>query len=135
MPRILIGIALIGTILMSAETAVSYTDSIKAWQKHRDAGLRIENSWLTLVGLFWLKPGDNTIGSAATNDFVLPKSAPAQAPAGSSPFAPPVAACLEWTDGCRVCQRAAGGPVSCSNVGIACVPKAVNCTTIDAPTR
>jgi len=64
-----------------------------------------------------------------------PKSAPAQAPAGANPLAPPAAACLEWTDGCRVCQRAAGGQASCSNVGIACVPKAVSCTTIDAPTR
>ena len=35
-------------------------------------------SWLTLVGLFWLKPGDNTIGSDPKNDFVLPKTAPAQ---------------------------------------------------------
>ncbi|HEY7304483.1 MAG TPA: DUF1684 domain-containing protein, partial [Bryobacteraceae bacterium] len=30
------------------------------------------------VGLFWLKPGDNSIGSAPSNDFVLPEgSAPA----------------------------------------------------------
>ena len=33
---------------------------------------------MTLVGLFWLKPGNNSIGSADSNDFVLPKgSAPA----------------------------------------------------------
>jgi uncharacterized protein len=60
--------------------ADSYTDSIRAWQQKRDAGLRSPDGWLTLVGLFWLKPGDNTIGSADANDFVLPKtSAPAQA--------------------------------------------------------
>jgi uncharacterized protein (DUF1684 family) len=76
MPRILIGIAIFATILMSAETAVSYSDSIRAWQKHRDDGLRSESGWLTLAGLFWLKPGDNTIGSAPQNDFVLPKPAP-----------------------------------------------------------
>jgi uncharacterized protein (DUF1684 family) len=78
MPRILIGIALFAAILMSAEKPTSYTDEIRAWQKHRDAGLRSEDGWLTLVGLFWLKPGDNTIGSAPENDFVLPKTAPAQ---------------------------------------------------------
>ncbi len=56
-----------------------YVDSIRAWQKHRDVGLRSENGWLTLVGLFWLKPGGDTIGSADSNDFVLPKdSAPDQ---------------------------------------------------------
>src|ERR1700761_3788232 len=75
MYRILIGLAALGAFLM----ADGYTDSIRAWQQQRDAGLRSPDGWLTLVGLFWLKPGDNTIGSAASNDFVLPKnSAPAQ---------------------------------------------------------
>ena len=77
MPRILIGIALFLAVIVSAETAGAYSDTIRAWQKHRDAGLRAEGGWLTLVGLFWLKPGDNTIGSAPESDFVLPKSAPA----------------------------------------------------------
>ena len=45
-----------------------------------------------------------------------------------TPPAAPNAACLEWTDGCRVCQRAPDGEPSCSNVGIACVPKAEECT-------
>ncbi len=78
MPRILTGIALFVAVIVSAETGTSYVDSIRAWQKHRDAGLRSENGWLTLVGLFWLKPGDNSIGSAPESDFVLPKTAPAQ---------------------------------------------------------
>jgi uncharacterized protein len=75
MYRTLLGIAAIAALLM----ADSYTDSIRAWQQQRDARLRSPDGWLTLVGLFWLKPGDNTIGSADSNDFVLPKnSAPAQ---------------------------------------------------------
>ncbi len=78
MARILIGLAVFAALLMSTETATSYTDSIRAWQKHRDAGLRSEKGWLTLVGLFWLKPGDNSIGSAPGNDFVLPKTAPGE---------------------------------------------------------
>ncbi len=57
----------------------SYSDSIRQWQAQRDAGLRSPEGWLTLVGLFWLKPGDNSIGTADGNDFVLPKgSAPAR---------------------------------------------------------
>src|SRR3954453_17562533 len=52
-----------------------YYKSVEAWQKHRVDGLRKPDSWLTLVGLFWLKPGLNTIGSGDKNDFVLPKSA------------------------------------------------------------
>ena len=54
MRRLLIGITALTALLM----ADSYTDSILAWQHHRDAGLRSPNGWLTLVGLFWLKPGD-----------------------------------------------------------------------------
>lgn len=53
----------------------NYFDSIRHWQKQRDERLRADDSWLTLAGLFWLKPGDNTIGSADSNDFVLPKGA------------------------------------------------------------
>jgi hypothetical protein len=57
---------------------------------------------------------------------VQPAAAPAS-PTAAKP-AGPDATCLEWTDGCRVCQRAANSEVSCSNVGIACVPKAEECT-------
>jgi uncharacterized protein (DUF1684 family) len=78
MIRILIGIAFFAMALVSSESAISYTDSVSAWQKHRDAGLRAENGWLTLVGLFWLKPGDNSIGSAPNSDLVLPKTVPAE---------------------------------------------------------
>jgi hypothetical protein len=57
-----------------------------------------------------------------------PKSEPAQAPAAAGPLAPPNATCREWSDGCRTCRRAENGDVSCSNVGIACVPKEAACT-------
>jgi len=56
-----------------------------------------------------------------------PSTAPA-APANASPLAPPNAACLEWSDGCRTCQRPAGGEAACSNIGVACVPKENRCT-------
>ncbi|MDP4024292.1 hypothetical protein Q8W71_16825 [Methylobacterium sp. NEAU 140] len=36
------------------------------------------------------------------------------------------AACLEWSDGCTVCQRRAEGP-ACSLPGIACQPGAPRC--------
>jgi uncharacterized protein (DUF1684 family) len=78
MTRILIGIAIFAAALMSIECAKSYTDSIRAWQKHRDEGLRSESGWLTLAGLFWLKAGDNSIGSDPNSDLVLPKTAPAR---------------------------------------------------------
>jgi uncharacterized protein (DUF1684 family) len=68
--------AIVFACIVSASS--SYEDSIHAWQQQRQAGLRSGSGWLTLVGLFWLKPGNNSIGSADSNDFVLPKgSAPA----------------------------------------------------------
>jgi uncharacterized protein len=73
MRRWLVGIAVL------AIASTPYEDSIRAWQKHRDSGLQAPDGWLTLAGLFWLKPGANTIGSAASNDFVLPKTTPPHA--------------------------------------------------------
>ena len=34
--------------------------------------------------------------------------------------------CAEWTDRCVICQRE-GGKITCSNIGIACQPQAVEC--------
>ena len=79
-----------------------------------------------------------SIATALAADLPLPpepKPEPVQAPARSSPLAPPTATCREWSDGCRTCQRAADGKVSCSNVGIACVPKDRTCTASDPPVR
>ena len=36
--------------------------------------------------------------------------------------------CLVWTDGCRNCDRTDNGP-SCSNIGIACQPGLIKCTS------
>jgi hypothetical protein len=54
--------------------------------------------------------------------------APRAAPAGINVFAPPDAACREWTDGCRVCRQPPSGEVACSNVATACVQQAPRCT-------
>jgi hypothetical protein len=74
-------------------------------------------------------------GQAAAADLPLRPAHPAAppptatpAPSSAQPLRAPDNACLEWTDGCRVCQRAPSGEASCSNVGIACVPKAEQCT-------
>ena len=64
----------------SSETKPAYRQEIAAWQKDRDKGLRDENGWLTLVGLFWLDEGENKIGSDAGNKVIFPEgTAPAVA--------------------------------------------------------
>lgn len=49
----------------------AYAREIAQWQQKRWADLQSDSGWLTLVGLFWLKEGENTFGSDAANDIVL----------------------------------------------------------------
>ena len=56
-----------------------YAAEVQAWRQNREAGLKADGGWLTVAGLFWLKPGANRFGSAKDNDIVLPASAPARA--------------------------------------------------------
>jgi hypothetical protein len=53
---------------------------------------------------------------------------PASSPPAASIFVPPEPACLEWTDGCRVCRKPPTGEVACSNIGLACLLQAPRCT-------
>jgi uncharacterized protein (DUF1684 family) len=49
----------------------------QAWHQGRIARLTADDGWLTLVGLHWLKEGDNRFGSAKDNDVVFPPGTPA----------------------------------------------------------
>ncbi len=72
----MIGFAVFSSVMVASS---NYKESIRAWQQERDARLRSPTGWLSLVGLFWVNTGDNTIGSADSNNFVLPKgSTPAR---------------------------------------------------------
>lgn len=48
-----------------------YRAGIDQWHAGRVERLRAPGGWLSLIGLPWLKPGSNTVGSAADNDVVL----------------------------------------------------------------
>jgi hypothetical protein len=77
MSRLSIAALVIAPAVVLAATT-GYIESVEKWQRERDAKLRSQDSWLTLAGLFWLKPGNNTIGSASSNDFIIQEgSAPA----------------------------------------------------------
>ena len=54
-----------------------YIKEIQQWHKKREDRLRKDNGWLNLVGLYWLKEGANTFGSAKDNDIVFPSKEPA----------------------------------------------------------
>lgn len=48
------------TETVAAVDPAAYENDIKAWQTNRIERLKKEDSWLTLVGLDWLKEGDNS---------------------------------------------------------------------------
>jgi hypothetical protein len=56
----------------------AHAAEIDAWRAERDAGLRKPGGWLTLVGLYRLRPGANTAGSSPQNSLVFPDGAPAR---------------------------------------------------------
>ena len=49
----------------------NYQQTITAWRASRHDRLAQPDGWLTLVGLEWLKEGENRVGSAADNDIQL----------------------------------------------------------------
>ena len=49
----------------------AYAQELAQWQQKRWTDLKSETGWLTLVGLFWLKDGENKFGSDSANDIVL----------------------------------------------------------------
>ncbi len=53
-----------------------YITSVKKWRQEVNNNLRRENGWLALAGLFWLRKGENIIGSGADSDIRLPARAP-----------------------------------------------------------
>lgn len=62
--------AILGVATVHADTD-SYTQSIQQWHAGRIESLTAPHGWLSLIGLEWLKEGDNRVGSAADNDIVL----------------------------------------------------------------
>jgi len=58
----------------------TYQSAVEEWHHRRVDRLTAENGWLSLIGLFWLEEGVNTIGSDPDNDVTLPAAkAPSRA--------------------------------------------------------
>ncbi|OYV95886.1 MAG: hypothetical protein B7Z68_06500, partial [Acidobacteria bacterium 21-70-11] len=53
----------------------AYRAEIEAWRTARVAALTAPDGWLTLTGLYWLKPRANRFGSDPGNEIVLPGAA------------------------------------------------------------
>ena len=60
---------------ISAADLAQERQNVEQWKAKRLASLTSETGWLTLNGLFWLKPGDNTFGRAKSNALSLDNKA------------------------------------------------------------
>ncbi len=69
---VLAGLLFLSTPAVSPAPA-AYKAEIDAFRRERDASLRSDEGWLTLVGLSWLGEGDSSVGSAPKSAVLLPK--------------------------------------------------------------
>ena len=53
-----------------------WQQDLATWRAQREQQVSAPDGWLTLAGLQWLKPGFNSVGSAADNNLHLPSTAP-----------------------------------------------------------
>jgi hypothetical protein len=67
---------LVSTLVVFGATSTqapdaAYVQSFEKWKADQTADLK--ENWLSLAGLFWLKPGPNTFGSDPAGQIVFPK--------------------------------------------------------------
>src|SRR5579864_4008756 len=74
--RGVISLALFAAVAAHAITPpdAAYLQSFEKWKAEMVDDLK--QKWLVLAGLFWLKPGANTFGSAEDNAIVVPSGPP-----------------------------------------------------------
>lgn len=66
-----LAIASLGAVAADS-TNDDHEAAIDDWRQQRLEGLTAENGWLSLIGLFWLEEGLNTVGSEPGSDVLLP---------------------------------------------------------------
>lgn len=71
-------LTMVASVLAQTADGSAYQDRIAQWRKDQEEALKAEGGWLSVAGLYWLKEGQNTIGTGTGNAIVLPaNSAPA----------------------------------------------------------
>ena len=54
----------------------AYLSDLDQWKSERMAGLKKPLGYLSMVGLYWLKEGNNTFGTGKDNDIIMPDGLP-----------------------------------------------------------
>ena len=68
---LIVATAILGVAVVHATDSHTYQNNVEQWRSSRVERLTAPAGWLSLIGLEWLQPGANRIGSAADNDLVL----------------------------------------------------------------
>ncbi|WP_426755342.1 DUF1684 domain-containing protein [Myxococcus sp. Y35] len=65
-------------MMTAAPTIEALNTATRAWHEERIERLQAEDGWLSLVGLYWLEEGEQSVGSAPGNDLDFPEGTPAK---------------------------------------------------------
>ncbi|MGA3045931.1 MAG: DUF1684 domain-containing protein [Terracidiphilus sp.] len=65
-----------GPAALTAVDDSQWRQDLATWRAQREADLAAPDGWLALVGLEWLKPGANSVGSASDNQIRVRSQAP-----------------------------------------------------------
>jgi uncharacterized protein len=103
MSRKLIFVVLFALALFGASSGESYRKEVEAWRTKHQAALAKDYGWLTVVGLDWLKEGENRVGADPTSEVPLPP--------GSAPHK---VATIAWHAGKAVLHPEPGVPLMLS---------------------
>ncbi len=63
----------------NAQVSAAYQKELDDWNTNRIAGLKADDGWLNLVGLYWLDEGKNTFGTGSQNKVVFPANSISEA--------------------------------------------------------
>lgn len=66
------GVAMFACALSAGTSEQAYVHQIEQWRTNHQAKLTRDFGWLTVVGLDWLKEGDNRVGSDPKSEVALP---------------------------------------------------------------
>jgi uncharacterized protein (DUF1684 family) len=95
--------ALMMLSLGAADRSDSYRREVEEWRAKHQSALARDYGWLTVVGLDWLKDGENRVGSDPASEVALPpRSAPSRV------------ATITWHAGKAVLHPAHGVPLMLS---------------------
>jgi hypothetical protein len=70
--KLIIAVAFFTSGLYAADTPLHYQREVEQWRVEHQRKLAADDGWLTVVGLDWLKEGENRVGADATSEVALP---------------------------------------------------------------